>query len=180
MASLSIPKRPALRWLTEATVGEALSLTIEYKESFAEYIKDLGGAWVAWADELSAQALAKRKSGVLIKIETVTDGKQTPLNVYFRETAIITPVVLDAQKWLCIALGHGTLKISETNLGAQVDHYHRTKLAARPMHNHLHSAAMPEAATQAVFNTKNLMTPVTRQRQSLPLASLILSWKKRV
>lgn len=83
------------------------------------YVQDLDGAMLGdlfaggmgdylVIDNLSARALVARHPGeVSIAMETVTDGGDVPWSVYYRETATLTPAVLDAQRRFCVALGRG-------------------------------------------------------------------------
>lgn len=64
-------------------------------------------------DNLSARAIAARprnnnnsNSHVSIAMEMVTQG-DVPWSVYYRETATITPELLDAQRRFCVGLGRG-------------------------------------------------------------------------
>ncbi|KAK5272820.1 hypothetical protein LTR99_002216 [Exophiala xenobiotica] len=63
-------------------------------------------------DNLSARAIAARNSDVSIAMEMVTQG-DVPWSVYYRETATITPEVLDAQKRFCVGLGKGIAWVLE-------------------------------------------------------------------
>jgi NitT/TauT family transport system substrate-binding protein len=82
-----------------------------------DYIQDLDGVMLGnlfqggmgdyfVTDNLSAQAMASRNPNVSIAMEAVTQG-DIPWSVYYRETATITPEILDAQRRFCIALGKG-------------------------------------------------------------------------
>ena len=80
-----------------------------------DYIQDLDGTMLSdlfqggmgdyfVTDYLSARVIASRNADVTIALEAVTQG-EVPWSVYYRETATITPGVLDAQRRFCIALG---------------------------------------------------------------------------
>lgn len=56
-------------------------------------------------DIVTALAMAERDSNFSVAMEMVKDGDDIPWSVYYRETATITPAVLDAQTRFCIALG---------------------------------------------------------------------------
>jgi NitT/TauT family transport system substrate-binding protein len=82
-----------------------------------DYIQDLDGLMLGdlfqggmgdyfVTDNLSAQAMVARNPDVTIAMQMVTQG-DVPWSVYYRETATITPEVLDAQKRFCIALQKG-------------------------------------------------------------------------
>ena len=82
-----------------------------------DYIQDLDGVMLGnlfqggmgdyfITDNLSAMAMAERNSDVSVAMEMVSEG-DVPWSVYYRETATITPQILDAQKRFCIALGKG-------------------------------------------------------------------------
>ena len=55
---------------------------------------------------LSALAIVLQNSKVSIAMEMVTEDN-VPWNMYYLETAIITPDILDAQKRFCISLTKG-------------------------------------------------------------------------
>lgn len=82
-----------------------------------DYIQDLDGVMLGdlfqggmgdyfVTDNLSAQAMVSRNPDVTIALQMVTQG-DVPWSVYYRETATITPEILDAQKRFCIALQKG-------------------------------------------------------------------------
>jgi len=82
-----------------------------------DYIQDLDGVMLGdlfqggmgdyfITDNLSALAMAARNPNVSIAMEMVTQG-DVPWSVYYRETATITPEILDAQKRFCVALSKG-------------------------------------------------------------------------
>lgn len=82
-----------------------------------DYIQDLDGVMLGdlfqggmgdyfVTDNLSARAMASRNPKVEIAMEAVTQG-DIPWSVYYRETATITPEILDAQRRFCVALGKG-------------------------------------------------------------------------
>ncbi|KAF7553559.1 hypothetical protein G7Z17_g3526 [Cylindrodendrum hubeiense] len=82
-----------------------------------DYIQDLDGLMLGnlfqggmgdyfITDNLSARAMAARNSDVSVVLEMVSEG-DVPWSVYYRETATITPKILDAQKRFCIALNKG-------------------------------------------------------------------------
>lgn len=83
-----------------------------------KYIQDLDGAMLAalfaggmgdylFVDNLSARVLASKNAHIAIVLETCREDLDIPWSVYYRETATITPAVLDAQRRFCIALGQG-------------------------------------------------------------------------
>jgi NitT/TauT family transport system substrate-binding protein len=83
-----------------------------------EYVQDLDGKMLGdlfqggmgdyfLTDNLSARAMAKSNLNVSVAMEMVSDGDDIPWSVYYRETATITPAVLDVQKRFCVALGKG-------------------------------------------------------------------------
>lgn len=57
-------------------------------------------------DLLSATAMVARNPDVSIAMEMVTQG-EVPWSVYYRETATITPELLDMQKKFCLGLNKG-------------------------------------------------------------------------
>lgn len=82
-----------------------------------DYIQDLDGVMLGdlfqggmgdyfITDNLSALAMVARNPKVSIAMEMVTQG-DIPWSVYYRETATITPEILDAQKRFCIGLTKG-------------------------------------------------------------------------
>ena len=82
-----------------------------------DYVQDLDGVMLGnlfqggmgdyfITDNLSARALAGRNRHVSVAMEMVSEG-DIPWSVYYRETATITPEVLDAQRRFCIALSKG-------------------------------------------------------------------------
>ena len=82
-----------------------------------DYIQDLDGVMLGnlfeggmgdyfVTDNLSALAMAARNADVSIAMEMVSQG-DIPWSVYYRETATITPEILDAQRRFCIALQKG-------------------------------------------------------------------------
>ncbi|KAF7118419.1 hypothetical protein CNMCM5793_007936 [Aspergillus hiratsukae] len=82
-----------------------------------DYIQDLDGVMLGdlfqggmgdyfVTDNLSAQAMVARNPDVTIAMQMVTQG-DVPWSVYYRESATITPGILDAQKRFCIALQKG-------------------------------------------------------------------------
>ncbi|KAF2501282.1 periplasmic binding protein-like II [Lophium mytilinum] len=82
-----------------------------------DYIQDLDGKMLGdlfqggmgdyfVTDNLSALAMVARNPKVSIAMQTVTQG-DIPWSVYYRETATITPEVLDAQRRFCIGLEKG-------------------------------------------------------------------------
>jgi NitT/TauT family transport system substrate-binding protein len=82
-----------------------------------DYIQDLDGVMLGdlfqggmgdyfVTDNLSAQAMVARNPDMTIAMQMVTQG-DVPWSVYYRETATITPEILDAQKRFCIALQKG-------------------------------------------------------------------------
>jgi NitT/TauT family transport system substrate-binding protein len=83
-----------------------------------QFIQDLDGAMLGdlfaggmgdylLVDNLSARALAARVEGIEIVMEMVSEAGEIPWSVYYRETATVTPAVLDAQERFCSALGRG-------------------------------------------------------------------------
>ena len=82
-----------------------------------DYIQDLDGKMLGdlfqggmgdyfVTDNLSALAIAARNPNVSIAMEMVSQG-DIPWSVYYRETATITPEILDKQRRFCIALQKG-------------------------------------------------------------------------
>ncbi|KAJ5669175.1 hypothetical protein N7462_010245 [Penicillium macrosclerotiorum] len=82
-----------------------------------DYIQDLDGVMLGdlfqggmgdyfVTDNLSAQAMVARNPDVTIAMQMVTQG-DIPWSVYYRETATITPEILEAQRRFCIALQKG-------------------------------------------------------------------------
>ncbi|KAK5125288.1 hypothetical protein LTR85_000964 [Meristemomyces frigidus] len=82
-----------------------------------DYIQDLDGVMLGnlfqggmgdyfITDNLSGLAMADRNRDVSVAMQMVTEG-DVPWSVYYRETATITPELLDAQKRFCIALNKG-------------------------------------------------------------------------
>jgi NitT/TauT family transport system substrate-binding protein len=82
-----------------------------------DYIQDLDGVMLSnlfqggmgdyfITDNLSALAIAARNPDVSIAMEMVSQG-DIPWSVYYRETATITPEILDAQRRFCTALQKG-------------------------------------------------------------------------
>ncbi|KAJ5377846.1 uncharacterized protein N7496_005255 [Penicillium cataractarum] len=82
-----------------------------------DYIQDLDGVMLGdlfqggmgdyfVTDNLSAQVMVARNPDVTIAMQMVTQG-DIPWSVYYRETATITPEILEAQKRFCIALQNG-------------------------------------------------------------------------
>lgn len=82
-----------------------------------DYIQDLQGQMLGElfeggmgdyfvTDNLSALAMVARNPNVSIGMEMVSQG-DVPWSVYYRETATITPEILDAQNRFCIALQKG-------------------------------------------------------------------------
>ena len=82
-----------------------------------DYIQDLDGKMLGdlfqggmgdyfVTDTLSAQAMVAKNPDVTIAMQMVTQG-DVPWSVYYRETATITPEILDAQKRFCIGLQRG-------------------------------------------------------------------------
>lgn len=82
-----------------------------------DYIQDLDGVMLGdlfeggmgdyfVTDNLSAQVMVARNPEVTIAMQMVTQG-DIPWSVYYRETATITPEILEAQKRFCIALQNG-------------------------------------------------------------------------
>ena len=82
-----------------------------------DYVQDLDGVMLGSlfqggmgdyfiTDNLSARAMAERNPDVSIGMEMVSQG-DVPWSVYYRETATITPELLDAQKRFCIAVNKG-------------------------------------------------------------------------
>lgn len=81
------------------------------------YIQDLDGAMLATlfeggmgdyfvTDNLSALAMTAKNPEISIAMEMVKEG-DIPWSVYYRETATVTPEVLDSQRGFCIALKKG-------------------------------------------------------------------------
>ena len=81
------------------------------------YIQDLDGAMLATlfeggmgdffvTDNLSAMAMTARNPQISIAMEMVKE-EDIPWSVYYRESATVTPEVLDTQRRFCIALGKG-------------------------------------------------------------------------
>lgn len=81
------------------------------------YIQDLDGAMLATlfeggmgdyfvTDNLSAMAMTARNPKISIAMEMVKEN-DIPWSVYYRETATVTPEVLDLQRRFCIALNKG-------------------------------------------------------------------------
>ena len=86
-------------------------------ERSVDYIQDLDGVMLGdlfqggmgdyfVTDNLSALAIATKNPKVKIALECVSQG-DVPWSVYYRETANITPEVLDAERRFCIALRKG-------------------------------------------------------------------------
>lgn len=82
-----------------------------------DYIQDLDGVMLGdlfqggmgdyfVTDNLSALAMTAKNPSVKIVMEMVSQG-DIPWSVYYRETATITPEILDAQRRFCIALEKG-------------------------------------------------------------------------
>ncbi|KAJ5744076.1 periplasmic binding protein-like II [Penicillium manginii] len=82
-----------------------------------DYIQDLNGEMLGnlfqggmgdyfVTDNLSALAMVTRNPDLSIAMQMVTQG-DVPWSVYYRETATITPEILNAQKRFCIALQKG-------------------------------------------------------------------------
>ncbi|RDW91700.1 hypothetical protein BP5796_02865 [Coleophoma crateriformis] len=82
-----------------------------------DYVQDLDGIMLGnlfqggmgdyfITDNLSALAMVARNPNVSIAMEMVVQG-DIPWSVYYRETATITPEILDAQKRFCIGLEKG-------------------------------------------------------------------------
>ncbi|KAJ5648779.1 hypothetical protein N7490_005151 [Penicillium lividum] len=82
-----------------------------------DYIQDLDGTMLATlfeggmgdyfvTDNLSAMVMTSRNPEISIAMELVKEG-DIPWSVYYRETATITPEVLDLQRRFCIALEKG-------------------------------------------------------------------------
>ena len=82
-----------------------------------DYIQDLDGVMLGnlfqggmgdyfVTDNLSALAMTANNPDVSIAMEMVSQG-DVPWSVYYRETATITPEILDVQKRFCIALQKG-------------------------------------------------------------------------
>ncbi|WYZ34265.1 hypothetical protein EsH8_I_000541 [Colletotrichum jinshuiense] len=82
-----------------------------------DYVQDLDGIMLGnlfqggmgdyfITDNLSALAMVEKNHDVSIVMEMVSQG-DIPWSVYYRETATITPEILDAQKRFCIALEKG-------------------------------------------------------------------------
>ena len=82
-----------------------------------DYVQDLDGVMLGnlfqggmgdyfVTDNLSALAMAARNPKVSIAMQMVEQG-DIPWSVYYRETATITPEILDAQKRFCVALQKG-------------------------------------------------------------------------
>ncbi|KIW24201.1 uncharacterized protein PV07_09929 [Cladophialophora immunda] len=80
-----------------------------------DYIQDLDGKMLGdlfqggmgdyfVTDYLSARVMASRNPDITIALEAVTQG-EVPWSVYYRETATVTPEILDAQRRFCVALG---------------------------------------------------------------------------
>jgi len=103
-----------------ASVGLFVKMLLREKGIDAravDYIQDLDGVMLGnlfqggmgdyfVTDNLSARAMASRNSNVEIVMEAVTQG-DIPWSVYYRETATITPEILDAERRFCIALSKG-------------------------------------------------------------------------
>lgn len=81
------------------------------------YIQDLDGQMMGnlfhggmgdyfVTDYLSARAMVARDPDVAIAMQMFTQG-DVPWSVYYRETATITPEILDAQRRFCVALQKG-------------------------------------------------------------------------
>jgi len=86
-------------------------------ERSVDYIQDLDGKMLGdlfqggmgdyfVTDNLSALAMVDKNPKVSIAMEMVSQG-DIPWSVYYRETATITPEILDAQKRFCIGLAKG-------------------------------------------------------------------------
>ena len=82
-----------------------------------DYIQDLDGIMLGdlfqggmgdyfVTDNLSAAVMVAQNPDVTIAVQMVTQD-DVPWSVYYRETATITPEILDAQKRFCIALQKG-------------------------------------------------------------------------
>jgi NitT/TauT family transport system substrate-binding protein len=82
-----------------------------------DYIQDLNGEMLGnlfqggmgdyfVTDNLSALTMVTRNPDLSIAMQMVTQG-DVPWSVYYRETATITPEILNAQKRFCIALQKG-------------------------------------------------------------------------
>ncbi|KAI4865674.1 periplasmic binding protein-like II [Hypoxylon rubiginosum] len=83
-----------------------------------DYVQDLDGAMLAnlfqggmgdyfFIDNVSARIMAKRNPDISVVMEMATDGEDIPWSVYYRETATITPAVIDTQERFCAALKRG-------------------------------------------------------------------------
>uniref|UniRef100_A0A093VCP2 4-amino-5-hydroxymethyl-2-methylpyrimidine phosphate synthase n=1 Tax=Talaromyces marneffei PM1 TaxID=1077442 RepID=A0A093VCP2_TALMA len=80
-----------------------------------DYIQDLDGVMLSKLfqggmgdyfviDNVSARIMVEKNPKLSLAMEMVKDGGEIPWSVYYRETATITPEVLDAQKRFCIGL----------------------------------------------------------------------------
>jgi NitT/TauT family transport system substrate-binding protein len=80
------------------------------------YVQDLEGPMLSTlfqggmgdffvVDNVSARVMVAKNPEVSIAMEMARDGDVIPWSVYYRETAIITPAVLNAQTRFCVALG---------------------------------------------------------------------------
>jgi NitT/TauT family transport system substrate-binding protein len=90
-----------------------------------DFVQDLDGAMLATlfqggmgdylvTDLLSAKAIVAKNPDVAIAMEMVTQG-EVPWSVYYRETATITPEILDMQQRFCVGLNMGLQWVVEND-----------------------------------------------------------------
>ncbi|KAH7070350.1 hypothetical protein BKA63DRAFT_518273 [Paraphoma chrysanthemicola] len=111
-----------------ASVGLFFKMLLREKgldERSVDYIQDLDGKMLGdlfqggmgdyfVTDNLSALAMVAKNPKVSIAMEMVAQG-DIPWSVYYRETATITPEILDAQRRFCVALEKGIAWVLEYN-----------------------------------------------------------------
>lgn len=96
-----------------------------------DYIQDLDGKMLGdlfqggmgdffVTDNLSALAMAAKNPKVSIAMGMVSQG-DIPWSVYYRETATITPEILDAQRRFCVALEKGIKWVLENDADSYRD-----------------------------------------------------------
>lgn len=90
-----------------------------------DYVQDLDGLMLGnlfqggmgdffVTDNLSARAMVERNPNISVAMEMVTQG-DVPWSVYYRETATITPEVLDKERRFCLALSKGIDFVNKTD-----------------------------------------------------------------
>ncbi|OAK94999.1 hypothetical protein IQ06DRAFT_361044 [Phaeosphaeriaceae sp. SRC1lsM3a] len=88
-----------------------------------DFVQDLDGAMLATlfqggmgdylvTDYLSARTITNSNPDVAIAMEMVTQG-EVPWSVYYRETATVTPQILDMQRRFCVGLNMAIMWILE-------------------------------------------------------------------